>query len=219
MQLKPIPGMRVSHRSERYEGWIDASPFSCNRCRIRVHGQKKRELVSVVELVCCNDTQRVFKSTQDLHRKEIESQSDDKKIDERLRHWYDLLPLPYTIWALDRYDPSNGADPVKLVKDAELYSEFVSHAIAQFFPKLEKILNVGVPIAIVPSHKAGEYNRALLGLVRKLVEKGQVDATSILSRYQTIEASRVSSEGAVDSYDIDRHLKSIKVNDAVSLAK
>ena len=220
MELKLNPGMRVCHRSQGYEGWIDDPPFtSANLCRVRVHGRKWRELVPAAELVCCNDTQRVFQSTQGLLRKKIETGSDDRRINERLRYWYGLLPLPYTIWALDRYDPSSGGDPIKLLKDADISSEHTSYAIKIFLPKLENILNFGIPIAIVPSHSAREFNQALLGLVRRLAQMGHVDATSTLSRSQSIESSRFSLEGVVARDDITRHLESIEVNDAGSLAR
>ena len=177
-RIELTPGIRVRHSSQGYEGWIDDPPFtSTNLCRVRVHGRKLRELVPETEIVCCNDTQIVFQSTGGLLRKEIESGSDDRKTNERLHHWRDLLSLPYTIWALHRYDPSDGGDPIKLLSCGDIY---ISYAIEHFLPNLESILNIGLPIAIVPSHSAGEINPALLELVRKLVEGGHVDATSSL---------------------------------------
>lgn len=217
-RIELTPGIRVRHSSQGYEGWIDDNPFTAtNLCRVRVHGRRSRELVPETEIICCNDTQIVFQSTEGLLRKEIESGSDDRETNERLRHWRDLLPLPYTIWALRRYDPSDGGDPIKLLKDADISSEHTSYAIDIFLPQLENILKFGIPIAIVPSHSALEFNPALLGLVRRLVQMGHVDATSTLSRSQSIESSRFSANGVVARTDIMRHLESIEVNDAGNL--
>lgn len=229
---KPLPeGTRVKHRIEGYEGWIDYPLTECHDgkkvnpdgktlYRIRVHAQKGRKLAAQHELDDCKDTERLFRSTGALLQKIInKASSDDKRARDRLIQWNELLPLPCTIWALREYDPSNGGDPIKLFTDAERSDGSARYAVERFFPKLEEILAGWAPIAIVPSHRAGEYNAGLLGLVRKLEEKGHVDASTTLVRHLSIGSSRYSSERGVDRCDILCHLQSIKVNDSSAITQ
>ena len=220
---KPFPdGTRVRHLCDHYEGWIDetteclegsqTNPDGKTQYRIRIQTQSKRNLSSHDKLEDCKDTERIFRSTEDLVQKLIDKKSGQGKNNERLAHWISLLPLPYTIWALDNYDPSNQNDPVKSVKDAAIVGNN-TYAVDQFFLKLDKILNPGIPIAIAPSCEAGNRNPALLELVKRLAENGREDATSSLLRHQSITSSRLLRQNAYQGNTIDEHLSSIQVTE------
>jgi|CXWL01.1.fsa_nt_gi hypothetical protein len=219
---KPFPdGTRVRHRCDHYEGWIDGltrlngsetNPDGKTQYRIRIQTQRERNLSSHDKLEDCKDTERIFRSTEDLVQKLIEKKSDHGKGNERLVPWISLLPLPYTIWALDNYDPSNQNDPVKSVKDAAIFGN-KTYAVDQFFLKLDKILNPGIPIAITPSCEADNRNPALLELVKRLAENGREDATSSLLRHQSITSSRQLRQNAYQGNTIDEHLSSIQVTE------
>lgn len=154
----------------------------------------------------------MFRSTEDLVQKLIEKKSDHGKVNERLVPWISLLPLPYTIWALENYDPSNQNEPVKFVKNAAIFGN-KTYAVDQFFLQLDKILNPGILIAVAPSCEAGNRNPALLELVKRLAESGREDATSSLLRHQSITSSRLLRQNAYQGNTIDEHLSSIQVTE------
>jgi phosphoribosylpyrophosphate synthetase len=215
---KPFPdGTRVRHLSDHYEGWIDGltrlkgsetNPDGKTQYRIRIHTQRERNLSSHDKLEDCKDTERIFRSTEDLVQKLIEKKSDHEINDQ---HWISLLPLPYTVWALNNYDPTSQGDPVKLVKDAAIFGDTTKNAVDQFFWRLDKILNPGIPIAIVPSCEKNEYNPALLQLAERLAENERTDATSLVARHQSIESSRMKRQNGRPGNTIDEHLASIQI--------
>jgi len=211
-------GTRVRHRRDHYEGWIDGltwledsetNPDGKTRYRIRIQNHRDRKLSSHDQLKDCKDTERIFRSTEVMVQKLIGKKSDHGKDNERLAHCISLLPLPYTIWALDNYDPANQNDPVKSVKNAAIFGN-ITYAVDQFFLKLDKILNPEIPIAIAPSCEADKYNPALLALVKRLAENGRADATSSLRRHQSIPSSRQLRQNRLPGNTIDQHLSSIQ---------
>lgn len=217
---KPSPsGTRVRHLHDQYEGWIDGrtecldgsrtNPDGRTQYRIRIYSHKGRKLSSHDELEDCKDTQNIFRSTEELLEKPVEKESKRGADNDRWAYWITLLPLPYTVWALNDYDPSCQGDPVKLVKDAATGN--TSNAVDQFFPNLDKILNPGIPIAIVPSCKRGEYNPALLKIAERLAENERTDATSLVARHQSIEPSRWKRQNDRPGNTIDEHLASIQI--------
>lgn len=127
-------------------------------------------------------------------------------------HWKSLLPLPCTIWALNNYAPIDQTDLVKLIKNAAIFGD-TGYAVDQFLPKLDEILNPGVPIAIVPSCEAGKYNPALLALAKRLAEKGRAAATPSLQRHRSITSSRQLRQNAYPGNTIDKHLSSIQITE------
>lgn len=127
-------------------------------------------------------------------------------------HWKSLLPLPCTIWALNNYAPTDQTDLVKLIKNAAIFGD-TGYAVDQFLPKLDEILNPGVPIAIVPSCEAGKYNPALLALAKRLAEKGRAAATPSLQRHRSITSSRQLRQNAYPGNTIDKHLSSIQITE------
>lgn len=217
---KPFPdGTRVRHLRDHYEGWIDeltwlegseTNPDGKTQYRIRIQTQKDRKLSSHDKLEDCNDTERIFRSTGGLVQKLIGKKSDREKDNERLAHWISLLPLPNTIWALDNYNPANQNDPVKSVKNAAIFGS-TPYAVDRYFPKLDEILNPGIPIAIAPSCETGNYNPALRELAKRLAENGRADATSSLRRHQSITSSRLLRQNAHTGNTIDEHLSSIQI--------
>lgn len=211
---KNIPvGTRVRHLHDGYEGWIDGRT-DCpdpGSYRIRLHGQTKRKTALPDNLKECKDVEAVFRSTKALCAKVISkpSNDDDKNKKERLTYWNDIVPLPYTIWALDEYDPSCSGDPIKFVNNG-----WIECSLEKFLPKLKEILYPGTPIAVVPSSEAGNYNPALREMIRRLAEDGHVDVTSCLTRHKTIPSSRRLRQDGRGGNSIVHHLDSISVADA-----
>lgn len=218
-------GTRVRHLRSGYQGWIDGTtecldgsstnPDGRTQYRVRIHPHKDRkgiERSSHDELEDCRDTQNIFRSTEGLLKKTIIVESDRREDTDRLVHWKSLLPLPCTIWTLNNYDPANQGDPIKLVKDATTFGN-TTYAVDQFFLKLDEILNPGIPIAIVPSCELGKHNPALLVLAKRLAENGRTDATSLVTRHQTITSSRLLRQNACPGNTIDKHLSSIRINE------
>ena len=217
-----LEGTRVRHLRDNYEGWIDGTteclegsktnPDGKTQYRIRIHTQKDRKRSSHEELEDCKDVDRIFRSTEGLLQKPIGKKSDHGKDNERLAHWISFLSLPYTILALDDYDPTDQNDPVKRVKNTALSGDTM-YAVDQFFQKLDKILNPEIPIAIVPSCEAGKYNPALLALAVHLAENGRTDATPSLRRHKSIPPSRLLRQNKYPGNTIDEHLSSIQITD------
>ncbi|BCA56332.1 hypothetical protein W02_34720 [Nitrospira sp. KM1] len=187
--------------------------------RIRIHGQNRRELAVHEELVKCDDESLIFLSTEHLIGQVIERKSENKKQNELLTRWGMLIPLPYTIWALGEYCPSNQNDPVKWVNDSVWFSSFVGIAMDRFSPKLIELLGAKVHVAIVPSHEAGEYNPSLLAIARDLQAHGHIDVSSSLVRYKSVESSRARRQCGVPGNDIDTHLDSIRVVDVTRISR
>jgi predicted amidophosphoribosyltransferase len=95
----------------------------------------------------------------------------------------------------------------------------VNNAVDRFVHKLINVLAAKVPVAVVPSHEAGDYNPALLPLAKKLVAQGYVDATSSLVRHRTIDSSRALRQCGLEGNDIEIHLNTIKVGDSTRISK
>lgn len=214
---KPFPpGTRVRHLHDQYEGWIDGltecldgsrtNPDGRTQYRVRIYSHKGRKLSSHDELEDCKDTHNIFRSTQELLKNTLEEENKRGEDNDR---WATLLPLPYTVWALNDYGPSSQGDPVKLVKDAAIGN--TTNAVDQFFGRLDKTLNPGIPIAIVPSSQKGEYNPTLLKLAERLAENGRTDATSLVARHQSIEPSRWKRQNGRPGNTIDEHIASIQI--------
>ncbi|OGQ81378.1 MAG: hypothetical protein A3F90_12965, partial [Deltaproteobacteria bacterium RIFCSPLOWO2_12_FULL_60_19] len=186
--------------------------------RIRIHNQEKRRLAAERELEDCNDIDEIFHSTATLLQKRINKQSKDRKENERLRELNQLLPLPFTIWALGEYHPQparrgasviNRGDHTRHILD--LKKAGLSNAIHYFFEKLDEIVAEGSLVSMIPSSNPANVNAGLKAIVRLLAERGRMDASAILIRHQQIAPSQSGWYFRVDRKDVDRHLKSIKI--------
>jgi hypothetical protein len=62
-----------------------------------------------------------------------------------------------------------------------------------FIEKLEEILAEGFPICVIPSSHPSTTSTGLETLVRRLAQKGRVDASSVLIRHRGILASQSAS--------------------------
>jgi hypothetical protein len=211
---KKIPlGTRVRHCTKRYEGWIDGGWTSDGtQCQVYIHSSGEKVLSAQNDLEVCNDIAEVM---------------DVSTLDQTLTVFigpgqFSQVPIFCQIWTLGWYharpllrrtsfrnlDHTQRINSLKQAFETErllggLDDSYVDD-VEHFYNRLNPLLKIGFPIAIVPTHDPAAPN-----LVRRLSAQRRIDATSCLVRIRNIGQQHQFT--GKERMRIKRHLDNIEV--------